>query len=61
VGVPNLRGFIRLARQAEALGYDGLSVLPPHSYPFSEAEILGYCRELAQATALPGQAVLFRP
>lgn len=53
VGVPNLRDSIRLARRAEALGYDGLSALPPHSYPFSDAEIFGYYRDLAQATALP--------
>lgn len=53
VGLPNLRDSIRLARRAEALGYDGLSALPPHSYPFSDREILGYYRDLAQATALP--------
>lgn len=53
VGLPNLRDSIRLARRAEVLGYDGLSALPPHSYPFSDAEILGYYRDLAQATALP--------
>lgn len=53
VGMPNLRDSIRLARKAQDLGYDGLSALPPHSYPFSDAEILAYYRALAAATDLP--------
>jgi N-acetylneuraminate lyase len=53
VGLPNLRDSVRLARQAKALGYHGLSALPPHSYPFSDAEIEGYYRDLAAATDLP--------
>lgn len=53
VGVPSLRDSQRLARQAETLGYHGLSALPPHSYPFSDDEILGYYRALAASTALP--------
>lgn len=53
VGMPNLRDSIRLARQAASLGYHGLSALPPHSYPFTDAEIVGYYRDLAAATDLP--------
>ncbi len=53
VGMPNLRDSIRLAQRAAKLGYDGLSALPPHSYPFSDAEIEGYYRDLASATDLP--------
>lgn len=53
VGLPSLEASIRLARRAEALGYQALSALPPHSYPFSDAEILGYYTALSQATALP--------
>lgn len=53
VGMANLRDSVRLARQAAALGYDGLSALPPHSYPFTDAEIVAYYRALAAATDLP--------
>lgn len=53
VGMPSLGDSIRLARQAAKLGYDGLSALPPHSYPFSDGEIEGYYRALAAATDLP--------
>ncbi len=53
VGMPSLSESVRLARNAARLGYHGLSALPPHSYPFSDAEILGYYRALASATDLP--------
>lgn len=53
VGLPNLRDSVRLARQAKSLGYQGLSALPPHSYPFSDDEIFGYYKSLAEATDLP--------
>lgn len=53
VGMPNLRDSIRLATQAADLGYDALSALPPHSYPFSDDEIESYYSELAAATDLP--------
>jgi N-acetylneuraminate lyase len=53
VGMPSLSDSVRLARNAARLGYHGLSALPPHSYPFSDAEILGYYRALASATDLP--------
>ena len=53
VGVPNLRDSIRLAQQAETLGYDALSALPPHSYPFTDQEIVDYYRQLSAATSVP--------
>ena len=53
VGLPSVRETILLARQAEALGFEALSALPPHSYPFSDAEILAYYTALATATDLP--------
>jgi N-acetylneuraminate lyase len=53
VGMPSLTASIALARQAKTLGYHALSALPPHAYPFSDAEILGYYKALAAATDLP--------
>ena len=53
VGAPNLRDSIRLAKNAARLGYAGLSALPPHSYPFTDAEILAYYDSLQAATDLP--------
>jgi N-acetylneuraminate lyase len=53
VGVPSLNASIKLAKQAAALGYHGLSALPPHSYPFSDGEIFSYYKALAAATDLP--------
>lgn len=53
VGAPSLRDSISLARNAKKLGYQGLSALPPHAYPFSDIEILAYYRELQAATDLP--------
>jgi N-acetylneuraminate lyase len=53
VGMPNLRDSVRLARQAQKLGYHALSALPPHSYPFSDEEVFGYYQSLAAATDLP--------
>lgn len=53
VGQPSLRESIALAERAQELGYDGLSALPPHAYPFSQEEIFEYYRVLAAATDLP--------
>ena len=53
VGLPALAPSIRLARNAERLGYHALSALPPHAYPFSDAEVFAYYEALSQATALP--------
>ncbi|PRY22183.1 N-acetylneuraminate lyase [Aliiruegeria haliotis] len=53
VGQPSLRDSIRLARNAEKLGYDALSALPPHSYRFTPDEIFHYYKALAASTGLP--------
>ena len=53
VGLPSLGHSIALAKRAEALGYDALSALPPHSYPFTDEEIFAYYETLSSATALP--------
>ncbi|WP_068084927.1 dihydrodipicolinate synthase family protein [Polycladidibacter stylochi] len=53
VGQPSLREAIALAENAAELGYDGLSALPPHSFPFNQDEIFAYYRDLAAATDLP--------
>ncbi|AJY45458.1 dihydrodipicolinate synthase family protein [Martelella endophytica] len=53
VGLPSLRASTMLAKEAEKRGYHALSALPPHSYPFSDGEILAYYRELCRATSLP--------
>lgn len=53
VGQPSLRDSIRLAKNAERLGYDALSALPPHSYRFTSDEIFHYYKALAASTALP--------
>ncbi len=53
VGMPAVRDTLRLARQAQDLGFEALSALPPHAYPFSDEEILGYYAELSAATDLP--------
>ena len=53
VGQPGMRGSIALAKQAKKLGFEALSALPPHAYPFSDEDILEYYRELTAATDLP--------
>ncbi len=53
VGQPSLRDSVRLARNAETLGYDALSALPPHSYRFTPDEIYQYYKTLSGSTDLP--------
>lgn len=53
VGLPSVRDSVRLAKQAKTLEFEAISALPPHAYPFSDAEILAYYAELASATDLP--------
>lgn len=53
VGLPSVIESIRLAKQAETLGYDAVSALPPHAYPFSDEEIFAYYSNLSAATSLP--------
>jgi 4-hydroxy-tetrahydrodipicolinate synthase len=40
-------------RWAEAHAVDGVAVMPPYFFVFSQAELLEYYRELAASTALP--------
>jgi N-acetylneuraminate lyase len=53
VGVPSMMETLRLARNAKALGYHGLSALPPHAFGFSTDDIYEYYRALDAATDLP--------
>jgi len=53
VGLSSLKASIFLAREAERFGYHALSALPPHSYPFGDAEIYAYYKALSAATSLP--------
>lgn len=53
VGMPSLAESVALAKNAGRLGYNALSALPPHAYPYSDDEILAYYRALSQATSLP--------
>lgn len=53
VGLPSLKASVYLAKEAQKRGYHALSALPPHSYPFSDAEILAYYKALSAATDLP--------
>lgn len=53
VGLPALADSIALAQNAQRLGYDALSALPPHAYPFNDDEVFAYYRALAAATDLP--------
>lgn len=53
VGVPALHETLRLARNARALGYDGLSALPPHALGVGPSDVHAYYSALATATDLP--------
>lgn len=53
VGQPGTDDTLALARQAKALGFEALSALPPHAYPFDDGDILEYYRALTSATDLP--------
>ncbi len=44
---------VRYAREAEALGADGLMIVPPYYYTPTEDEIFGYYRAIAEAVSLP--------
>jgi 4-hydroxy-tetrahydrodipicolinate synthase len=44
---------VRYSRQAEALGADGLMIIPPYYYTPTEDEIFGYYRRICEAVALP--------
>lgn len=44
---------VRYGREAEALGADGLMILPPYYYTPTEDEIFGYYQAICEAVSLP--------
>ncbi len=44
---------VRYSREAEALGADGLMILPPYYYTPTEDEIFGYYGAISEAVSLP--------
>ena len=44
---------VRYSREAEALGADGLMIVPPYYYTPTEDEIFGYYRDICEAVSLP--------
>jgi 4-hydroxy-tetrahydrodipicolinate synthase len=44
---------VRYTREAEALGADGLMIVPPYYYTPTEDEIFGYYGAISEATSLP--------
>lgn len=53
VAQPSLRDSVRVARHAEAAGYDAISALPPYAFPYTAEETLAYYRAISDATRLP--------
>ena len=53
VGDVGTRKSIELAKQAERLGVDAISSVPPFYWHFTEDELYGYYRDLAGSTSLP--------
>jgi 4-hydroxy-tetrahydrodipicolinate synthase len=44
---------VRYTREAEALGADGLMIIPPYYYTPTEDEIFNYYKAICEATSLP--------
>jgi 4-hydroxy-tetrahydrodipicolinate synthase len=44
---------VRYSREAEALGADGLMVVPPYYYTPTELELFGYYKAISEAVSLP--------
>ena len=53
VGAMSTRTSLELARHAESVGAAAVSSVPPFYFKFSEDQIFGYYRDIAEATALP--------
>lgn len=53
VGAISTRESIRLARHAQSTGAAGVSSVPPFYFKFTEDQIFGYYRDIAEATDLP--------
>jgi 4-hydroxy-tetrahydrodipicolinate synthase len=50
---PHTPNAVRYAREAEALGADGLMILPPFYFTPTEDEIFGYYRAICDAVSIP--------
>ena len=44
---------VRYSREAEALGADGLMIVPPYYYTPTDDEIFGYYRAISEAVSIP--------
>jgi len=44
---------VRYSREAEALGADGLMIVPPYYYTPTEDEIFGYYRAISESVSIP--------
>lgn len=53
VGSTSTDAAIRMAKRAEALGYDAVSAVAPYYYSFSGEAIRGYYTDILNATDLP--------
>ena len=53
VGAMSTKASIDLAKHAEAHGAAGVSSVPPFYFKFTEEQIIGYYRDIAEATSLP--------
>ena len=53
IGDIGSRNSIALAKEAQRLGVDAISSVPPFYWKFKEEEILRYYRDLAESTSLP--------
>jgi N-acetylneuraminate lyase len=53
VGQPSLRDTVRLAENAAKLGYDAISALPPHAFPYRLEDVRAYYAAAAKASGLP--------
>ena len=44
---------VRYSREAEALGADGLMIIPPYYYTPTEDEIFAYYKAISEAVSIP--------
>ncbi len=53
VGAISTRASVDLAKHAQSVGAAGVSSVPPFYFKFTEDQIYGYYRDIAEATSLP--------
>ena len=53
VGAMSTRSSIELAKHAERVGAAGISSVPPFYFKFTEDQIFGYYKDIAESTSLP--------